>query len=140
MSGLGSTDYAVAANTTGSSRTGTLTVAGRAVTITQAAASCSYSVSPTSASIPSTGGGGSIAVTTGSSCAWTSVSNVTWITVTAGESMSGLGSTDYSVARNPTTSARTGTLTVAGRTVTITQAAGTGTPPAAPTGFRIIDQ
>jgi hypothetical protein len=77
-------------------------------------------------------------VTTGSSCAWTSASNVSWITITSGGSMSGQGSADYTVARNPTTSSRTGTLTIAGRTVTITQNA--ATPPAAPTGFRVVDQ
>jgi hypothetical protein len=138
MSGLGSTNYSVAANTNGVARTGTLTVAGQTVTITQAAASCTYSVSPTTVSVPPSGSNGSIAVTTGSGCAWTATSSVSWITITSGGSMSGLGSADYSVARNQTTSQRTGTLTVAGRTVTITQNA--STPPAAPTGFRIVDQ
>jgi hypothetical protein len=138
MSGLGSTNFSVAANTTGAARTGTLTVAGRTVTINQAANSCTYSVSPTSASVPSTGSNGSIAVTTGSSCAWTATSTVSWITITSGASMSGLGSVDYTVSRNTAPASRTGTLTVAGRTVTITQAAGTGTAPAPPTGVRIV--
>jgi hypothetical protein len=138
MSGLGSTDYTVAVNTSGATRSGTLTVAGRTVTITQAAASCSYSVSPTSVSVASSGSNGSIAVTTGSSCAWTATSPVSWITITSGGSMTGQGSTDYAVARNPTGSSRTATLTVAGRSVTITQNASTA--PAAPTGFRIVDQ
>jgi all-beta uncharacterized protein len=138
MSGLGSTNYSVAANTAGVARTGTLTVAGQTVTITQAAASCSYSVSPTTVSVPSTGSNGSVAVTTGSSCPWTSTSAVSWITITSGGSMSGQGSTNYTVDRNPTASTRSGTLTVAGRTVTITQNA--ATPPAAPTGFRVVGQ
>jgi hypothetical protein len=138
MSGLGSTNYTVAANTSGVARTGTLMVAGQTVTITQAAASCSYSASPTTVSVPSTGSNGSIAVTTGSSCPWTSTSAVSWITITAGSSMSGQGSANYTVAGNPTTSARSGTLTVAGRTVTITQNA--GRPPPAPSGFRIVQQ
>ena len=136
MSGLGSVNYTVAANTAFAPRTGTMTIAGQTVTVTQAANSCSYSVSPTTVSAPSTGTSGSVAVTTGSSCAWTATSAVAWITITAGGSMAGTGSVDYTVARNTTTASRTGVLNIAGRTVTVTQAA--GTPPAAPTGFRII--
>jgi hypothetical protein len=41
------------------------------------------------------------------------------------------------VAANTTNTVRTGTLTVAGRTVTITQA-GAGRRPSPPTGFRIV--
>src|SRR5688500_18170646 len=112
MSGLGSANYTVAVNPTTSVRTGTLTVAGQTVTITQGVG-CSYSVSPTTVSVPSTGSNGSVSVVTGSSCAWTATSSVNWITITSGASMSGLGSTNYSVAINPTTSSRAGTLTVA---------------------------
>jgi all-beta uncharacterized protein len=126
MSGLGSSNYTVAPNTTGTVRSGTLTVAGQTVTITQAANSCTYSVSPTTASAPSTGSNASVSVTTGSSCAWTATSAVGWITITSGASMAGLGSTNYTVAANMTGSVRTGTLTVAGQTVTITQAATAG--------------
>ena len=126
MSGLGSSNYTVAPNTTGAVRTGTLTVAGQTVTITQSANSCTYNVSPTSVSAPSTGSNASVSVTTGSSCAWTATSMVAWITITSGASMAGLGSTNYTVAVNPTGSVRTGTLIVAGQTVTITQAATAG--------------
>ena len=124
MFGLGSANYSVAPNGTGMPRTGTLTVAGQTVTITQATGSCSYSVSPPSVSAPSTGFSGSISVITGSSCAWTTTSSVAWITVTSGASMFGLGSANYTVASNGTATPRTGTLTVAGQTVTITQATG----------------
>jgi phage baseplate assembly protein gpV len=136
MSGLGSTNYTVAANSTGAPRTGTMTIAGQTVTVTQAAASCSYSASPTTISAPSTGTSGSVAVTTGSSCPWTATSAVSWITITSPTSLSGVGSVDYTVARNATAATRTGVLTIAGRTVTLTQTAGDA--PAAPTGFRIV--
>jgi hypothetical protein len=49
--------------------------------------------------------------------------------------MSGLGSANYTVAAN-TGAARTGTIAIAGQTVTITQEG--RRPPAAPTGFRIV--
>ena len=133
MTGLGSTNYTVAPNGTGSARTGTLTVAGQTVTITQSTGSCSYSVSPTSASALSTGQSSSISVTTGGLCAWTATSAVPWMTITGGASMTGLGSTNYTVAPNATGSARTGTLTVAGQIVTITQSTGSCTYSVSPT-------
>jgi hypothetical protein len=138
MSGLGSVDYSVAANPTGGSRTGTLTVAGQTVTITQAgsAPGCTYTVAPTTVSVPSTAGNHSLTVTTGAGCAWTASTTTSWIAITDGTSMSGPGIVNYSVARNPTAVSRTGTLAVAGRTVTLTQSA--AQPPDAPAGLRIV--
>jgi hypothetical protein len=121
--GLGWVNYTVAANATGSARTGTMTVAGQTVTVTQAASSCTYSVSPTTVSALSTGLNATVSVTTGASCSWTAVSNATWITITSPASMTGFGSTNYTVAANTSGSARTGTMAIAGHTVTINQAA-----------------
>ncbi|HEX8492025.1 MAG TPA: M36 family metallopeptidase [Pyrinomonadaceae bacterium] len=86
---------------------------------------CTYSISPTSATQPAGGGTGSVSVTAGAGCSWTAVSNATFITITGGSSGSGNGTVTYSVAANGSTSQRTGTLTIAGRTFTVTQA-GTG--------------
>jgi hypothetical protein len=133
-SGIGQVNYTVAANSTGSSRTGTMTVAGQTVTFTQAASSCSYSVTPTSVSVATNGGANAVSVTSGTQCSWTAVSNVAWVTVTSATG-SGIGQVNYTVAAN-TGAARTGTMTVAGQTVTLTQAG--GTPPAPPTNLRII--
>jgi hypothetical protein len=120
--GSGSVSFSVAANT-GAARTGTLTIAGQTLTVTQQAVACSYSVSPTSQSAPAGGDAGtSIKVTTVSGCAWTAASNTSWITVTSGASGSGNGTASYSVSAN-VGPARTGTLTVAGQTFTVTQAA-----------------
>jgi hypothetical protein len=58
-------------------------------------------------------------------CAWTAVSHDAWITVTDGASGSGNGAVSYSVAPNPANATRTGTLTIAGQTFTVTQ---TGVP------------
>ena len=58
--------------------------------------------------------------------AWTAISNVSWIAVTAGNSGEGDGSVTFSVATNGGTSARTGGVIVAGggvaRTCTVVQA------------------
>jgi Zn-dependent metalloprotease len=86
---------------------------------------CTYSINPTSASAAAAGGSGSVTVTAGAGCAWTAASNSSFITVTGGASGSGNGTVTYSVAANPNTTARTGTLTIAGQTHTVTQA-GTG--------------
>jgi hypothetical protein len=65
-------------------------------------------------------------VTTASACAWTAVSNDAFITITAGSSTIGSGTVGFDVASNPGTAARTGTVTIAGQTFTVTQSAGLG--------------
>ena len=60
-------------------------------------------------------------VLTGSGCAWTATSNVGWITITSGASGTGGGQVTYSVTPNTSGATRTGTLTIAGQTFTITQ-------------------
>ena len=66
-----------------------------------------------------------MAVTAPNGCIWTATSNVSWITITSGESGNGNGTVEYSVAANPGTSSRTQTLTIASQTFTVIQA---GTP------------
>lgn len=119
----GSVGYSVAANT-GAARAGTLTIAGETFTVAQAAgaAPCSYSIAPTSQNVPDAASNGSVAVTTTSGCAWTAASNANWIAITAGASGTGNGSVAFSVAAN-SGGARTGTLTIAGQTFTVNQAA-----------------
>ena len=137
--GNGSVGFSVAANT-GAARTGTLTIGGRAFTVSQAAPAapapapppptppptppppppCSYSVSPDEAKFKKDGGSGAVNVSTGSTCAWTARSNDSWITVTAGASGTGNGTVRFTVAAN-TGKKREGSLTVAGDTVRVEQ-------------------
>jgi len=121
--GNGSFTYSVAANT-GGARTGTLTVGNRTFTVTQAAftaPACNYSISATSQNAAAAGGSGSVNVTTTSTCAWTATSNTQWITVSGGASGTGNGTVSYTVAAN-TGGTRSGTVTIAGQTLTVTQA------------------
>jgi hypothetical protein len=123
--GNGSVTFSVGANT-GAARTGTLSVAGRTFTLSQAAVAaptCNYSISPPSQNASAGGGSGSVSVTTTSTCAWTATSTASWISVTAGATGMGNGSVSYSVAAN-TGGARSGTVTIAGQTFTVNQAAG----------------
>jgi hypothetical protein len=131
--GPGSTGFTVAANTLTTSRTGTLTIAGATFTVTQASAACSYSVSSTAQSFGASGGTGSTIVSTGGGCGWSATSNAPWITVTGGATGSGSGSVGFSVAANSSTVGRTGTLTIAGATFTVTQAGATCSYSVSPT-------
>src|SRR4030095_13504650 len=113
----------VAANSSTSSRTGTLTIAGQTFTVTQAGVACSYAISPTSnPSVVAGGATGTVTVTAATGCTWSSTSNAAWITFSGATTGSGNGSVNYSVAANSSTSSRTGTLTIAGQTFTVTQA------------------
>ena len=68
---------------------------------------------------------GTVSVTAAAgSCAWTAVSNTSWIDVTGGASGVGNGTVTYSVAANTTGVERAGTMTIAGATFTVTQAPG----------------
>jgi len=89
---------------------------------TAAGPGCSYSISPTSSSVSSSSGSGSITVSASAGCSWTAVSNnISWLTITAGNSSTGTGNVNYSYTANGS-AARSGTITVAGTTFTITQA------------------
>ncbi|MEK7409400.1 MAG: S8 family serine peptidase [Acidobacteriota bacterium] len=90
---------------------------------------CTFSLNPTSRTLSSSPGTGTVTVTTASGCAWSAVSNASWITVTSGASGTGSGTVGYSVAANPATTSRTGTLTIAGQTFTVTQSGATDNRP-----------
>ncbi|MBI3654272.1 MAG: hypothetical protein HY231_24860 [Acidobacteria bacterium] len=122
-SGSGTVFYSVGVNLTLTQRTGTLTIAGQTFTVTQAAATpnCAYAIAPAASQIGASGGNGSVAVTTANGCAWTATSNASWLAISAGASGNGNGTVNFSAAANPGSAARTGTLTIAGQTYTVTQ-------------------
>ncbi|HZS08141.1 MAG TPA: MBG domain-containing protein, partial [Blastocatellia bacterium] len=84
-------------------------------------AACTYTLSKTTQMSDASGGTYSVTVTTRSDCAWTAVSNVSWIQITSGASGTGDGTVTYTVAPLDTVTMRTGTLTIAGQTLTVTQ-------------------
>jgi N-acetylneuraminic acid mutarotase len=81
-----------------------------------------YTLSPTSQSIPSSGGNYIVNVTAGGQCSWTAVSNAPWITIISSSIGSGNSRIDYLVDANLNTNPRTGTMTIAGQTFTVIQA------------------
>jgi hypothetical protein len=84
---------------------------------------CTYSLSPTSVTVTAAGGNAKASVTAQSGCSWTSVSNVNWIKVVSGAKGAGNGTVKYYVYPNNTRISWTGTLTIGGKTLTLTQKA-----------------
>jgi len=111
--------YSVAANPGGTTRSGTISIAGKTITVTQTG-SCTYSLSPSSQIFAVAGGAASVNVLTAAGCPWTAVSNAGWITVTAGASGSGPGWVTLQAAAN-LGAPRSGTVAIAGLTFTGTQ-------------------
>ena len=116
----GEVRYNVAANPAGTSRQGTMTVAGKTLTVDQDGVPCSSTINPTTQTIAKGGGSGTVSVTMPAGCSWTAVSQDSWITVTAGASGSGNGTVTYTVAANPGGS-RKGSIKIAGKTFTVQQ-------------------
>ncbi len=115
------TSYTVAGTNTGG------TGAAVSATVTVNSTTCNPTLATASASAGAAASTGSVSVA--STCAWTATSNASWITITSGASGSGNGIVSYSVAANTGTTARTGTLTIAGQTFTVTQAGATVSVP-----------
>lgn len=84
--------------------------------------SCVAALSATAQAVGAGGLSGSFTVSTGSGCAWSAVSTVPWVTLTAGMSGNGPGMVGFTVAPNALTTPRTGTITAAGQTFTLSQA------------------
>jgi BACON domain-containing protein len=95
-----------------------MTIATKTFAVNQeGVVNCTYSISPTRATFGAGGGPASVTVTAPQGCAWTAVSNASWITVTspAGGSGSGNGTVNYSVAvYTGKPKNRNGSMTIAG--------------------------
>ena len=86
------------------------------------APSCTFSLAPSSLSFPPAGGSATLNVSTGDSCAWTVTANASWFAVLVTMAIR-TGSGTVQIVAGPNTGAlRSGTLTVAGQSVTVTQA------------------
>ena len=117
-SGNGTVNYTVAANT-GPARMGTMTIAGITFNVTQNSG-CTFMLTPTSQNFTAPGGSNSVSVTQTTSCNWTAVSNDAFIIIDSGTPGSGNGTVGYHVTAN-SGPMRTGTMTIAGLTFTVTQ-------------------
>jgi hypothetical protein len=125
VTGSGAVAFNVAALTSTASRTGTLTVAGQAVTVTQQGVACAYGVTPPSRTIDAAGGTATFDVATAAGCSWTVTAGASWLTVVSGGSGSGGGTVTYRAAANPEAATRTAGLSVGGTTHVVMQAGAT---------------
>jgi sugar lactone lactonase YvrE len=112
----------------GPARSANFTAADVSISVNQAGATavCIYSISPGGQVFSSASGTGSIEVTTQPGCTWTASSGLAWASIASGGSGTGSGTVTYRVQSNASGSARSGTLTIAGRPFNLEQL---GVPP-----------
>lgn len=125
--GNGQIGYSVAATTTTAARWARIAVGSAVAVVTQAGLAGSATISPSSASFPAAGGNGIISVATNAQdYAWSFTSNADWITGVFSSKFDTVGSETvrYIISQNTGSAARTGTISIAGWTFTITQTAG----------------
>ena len=121
--GSGSVQVVVAANS-GAQRQGTVVIGGQPFSVTQDAVSpspCVFAISPTSGSIGTFGGSGTIAVTARTGCSWSvAVGTATWLQISP---VSGTGSGTVTYSAGPNLGpARSATITIAGQPFSVAQA------------------
>jgi hypothetical protein len=122
-SGSAMMGFNIAANTSGVSRDGTLTIGAQTLVMTQSAVSCAYALSAAGQPLPAAGGSGTLTVATSAGCAWTSTSNAPWLTVTSGAAATGPGDVAFSAPANTGSLPRSAALTIGGKVFTVTQPA-----------------
>jgi PKD repeat protein len=94
---------------------------------------CSYSVSPSLAEYPDTGGSGSFSVTTTQDCEWSPTTYSSWVHINSGGGF-GSGTVVYSVDANSNSSSRTALIYAGGKAHRVNQSANRGDT--APTEWR----
>ncbi len=121
-SGNGTVNYTVAANTGSSQRLGSISIAGLTHSVVQnSSSSCTYTIAPAALTYTSAAGTGTVTIAAAGGCSWTAVSNDSWIFVSSGNTGSGNGTVNYSVAVSTSTTQRVGSITIAGQIHTVTQ-------------------
>ena len=122
--GNGTVSFDVVTNSSTSPRNGVITAGGSSFSVSQAGAQlvCTYILSSASFQIPASGGTAQVSVSTAAGCTWTAASLTSWINMTSGNPGNGDGVVSFSIASNPGPGTRSGSLVVAGQTVTVNEA------------------
>lgn len=123
--------YTVAPNPVPSARTASLTVGSERVSVSQAAAPCTFNLSSMRDSLSASGGRLSVTVTTLAGCSWSAASTAAWVTIASGQSGATTGTVVLAVTANAG-GARVGTVNIAGQTYTVAQDAAPTAPAPAP--------
>ncbi|MBI3681257.1 MAG: SBBP repeat-containing protein [Acidobacteria bacterium] len=124
-SGDGNVVYNVAPNATGVVRTGNIDVSGQLYEVKQISGtpslSCLYTLSKTADGFGRFGGSSSLLITTAPGCEWSAASPSDWIKITAGVAGNGAGVVGYTVTINRSGQSRSGSVSIAGRVLQISQ-------------------
>jgi hypothetical protein len=104
---------------TSQARTGSVTIAGKTVYVTQRG--YQLSINPQVAQIGSNAGAGEFGVAAPLGAVWEAIVSQPWITITGGINGVGSGTIRYSVAPNTSGATRSGKILVSGKEYTITQ-------------------
>jgi uncharacterized protein (TIGR03437 family) len=108
--GDGGVAFTVEQNPNATARSGYMTIALVNVTVVQAGANCTFSMTPSSQNFPVGGGSNTFNVQT--ACGWQATSNAGWITLNNGNNWISGVPVGYSVAANTCVAARSGTITL----------------------------
>jgi hypothetical protein len=105
-------------------RNSTITVGGQSIGVVQSGTACIYTLGASTVNVPYGGGSGSVTMTAPGVCTWSSAvtSGNSWLSITS----SGTGGTAdvvFTAAPNTASAPRSGSITVQGQTVAVTQAA-----------------
>ena len=82
---------------------------------------CTYVVSPDSRFVPVAGGAVTFSVSAPPGCAWSSSADVGWINLTGSGGGIGNGTVIFAVGNNPSPAGRSGSVTIAGHTASVSQ-------------------
>src|SRR5262245_6087692 len=126
--GQASVSYTVAANPVPVARSGSIVVGSQTVSVSQAAAPCTYTLGRSHDTVGFDGGALSVPITTLTGCSWTAVSQVPWIGIRSGQNGNASGTVALDVAAN-SGGARVGPVNIGGQIYTVNQSAA---PPPAP--------
>ena len=124
--GSATVDFLVEANPNLTGRTGTVVVAGQPFTVTQSGITCTYALAPAGRAHGATTETNSFNVLAANPCAWSVVNTNPWVTILSGVSGTGDGLINYALLANWSLTARTGVVTVAGQSLSVTQEAYAG--------------
>src|SRR5205085_8042410 len=113
--GLGNAtvNYEVRENFSDQPRVGSIALGSQVFTVNQAGTSqsgCTISFTPGNLVVVPAGGEGTINITATTSCLWTAVSKVSWITISSSPSGFGSATVSFQVAANPSSNTRKGVI------------------------------
>jgi hypothetical protein len=114
----------VAANDAAVARSAAIDLNGTRVTFSQAAAACRFELRPRSAQVAQNGGTVQVSITAVQGCSWTLSGQTPWVSPSRTRG-TGSGTIELTIAGNSGT-ARSASLTIAGRTFSVDQAGASG--------------